>query len=194
MYANFVICLRAVLPVFMMILIGMGVKKIGWLTTEEVKKFNKFTFNMFFPPMMFRNVWESDMSKGMSWGFVFFCVFTIVATALISSLVFRRIEKDPRTVAVMVQASFRSNFVLMGLPIVTNLFGQARMGEIAAVLVVVVPVFNVAAVVVLETFRGGTIDIRSILKGVLTNPIIDGTIAGFLFVALHIPLHPILRG
>ena len=56
MYANFVICLRAVLPVFMMILIGMGVKKIGWLTTEEVKKFNKFTFNMFFPPMMFRNV------------------------------------------------------------------------------------------------------------------------------------------
>lgn len=194
MYANFVICLRAVLPVFMMILIGMGVKKIGWLTTEEVKKFNKFTFNMFFPPMMFRNVWESDMSKGMSWGFVFFCVFTIVATALISSLVFRRIEKDPRTVAVMVQASFRSNFVLMGLPIVTNLFGQARMGEIAAVLVVVVPVFNVAAVVVLETFRGGTIDVRSILKGVLTNPIIDGTIAGFLFVALHIPLHPMLRG
>jgi predicted permease len=55
---------------------------------------------------------------------------------------------------------------------------------------VVIPVFNILAVVALERFRGGNNkpDIFKLLKGVITNPLIIGCIIGIIFFILKIKL------
>ena len=46
----------------------------------------------------------------------------------------------------------------------------------------------IAAVVVFETFRGGRIDIKDMVKSILVNPIIDGAIAAAIVILLGIEL------
>ena len=46
----------------------------------------------------------------------------------------------------------------------------------------------------MEIFRGGKVKIRSILKGIATNPLILSCAAGFLFLFLRIPIPEIVYG
>ena len=59
---------------------------------------------------------------------------------------------------------------------------------------VIIPIYNILAVVALETFRGGKILILPILKGIITTPMIMGAIAAtiFLILGVHIPA-PVLK-
>ena len=52
----------------------------------------------------------------------------------------------------------------------------------------VVPFYNITAVIVFETFRGGKVNFGHMLKRILTNPIIDGGIAAFIVMILGINL------
>ena len=94
----------------------------------------------------------------------------------------------------MIQGIFRSNYVLMGIPLVGNIFGDAALAVPTMMIAVIVPLYNVLGVLVLETFRGGRFDLLPILRGVLLNPMIMGAIAGALcrLVELPIPV-PVLK-
>ncbi|MEF9841359.1 MAG: AEC family transporter, partial [Raoultibacter sp.] len=88
---------------------------------------------------------------------------------------------------------FRSNYVLFGLPIAKSLFGEANTGTTAVLIAFIVPLFNVLAVCALEIFRNGTIDLKSVLTGIITNPLILGALAAFFFIATGIRLPIILE-
>ena len=82
----------------------------------------------------------------------------------------------------MIQAIFRSNFTLFGVPMVVNLFGES-MGSVPSLLIsVVIPIYNVLAVIVLEVFRGGEIHPKKIIINILKNPFLDAAILGVLFM------------
>lgn len=53
---------------------------------------------------------------------------------------------------------------------------------------VVVPIFNFLAVIILEIFRGGRIDVKKIVKGIITNPLILSSMAGLILLFLNIKL------
>ena len=97
-------------------------------------------------------------------------------------------EKSNKSRGALIQAIYRSNFVLMGLPIVGNIFGSGRLGMTSMLVTVIVPMYNILAVITLEVFRGESIKITKILKGIVTNPLIIGSVAGILFAAFGIKL------
>ena len=88
----------------------------------------------------------------------------------------------------MVQAIFRSNFVLFGLPVAVSLCGENNVGPTSLLVGFVVPVFNVLAVICLEAFRGSKPDFRKIFKGIITNPLIIASVLGIAMNLLGIPL------
>ncbi len=94
----------------------------------------------------------------------------------------------------MIQAIYRSNFVIMGLPIAINIYGHGNVGLTAVMVAIVVPVYNVMAVVTLETFRDGHVDPVAIAKRVARNPLILGAVTGIVFVLLGIRLPEIVGG
>ena len=92
-----------------------------------------------------------------------------------------------------IQAVYRSNFVLFALPLSVSVFGEAA-GSLAAMLIaVVVPLYNVSAVVILEGFHaGGKTRPARLVKSILTNPMIIGSAVGLLFFFLRVPLPGVL--
>lgn len=77
---SFFVALNAVLPMFIMLFIGFLVRKLKILQDSFLPQLNKIVFNVFFPFLMFNNIYGSDFSSVFSpklLAFAVIGVFTI---------------------------------------------------------------------------------------------------------------------
>ena len=63
MLSNLIVALEAVVPVFVLIGIGMAVRKAGIVNETENKHFNRLVFLVFFPTLMFQNLYGTDIRE-----------------------------------------------------------------------------------------------------------------------------------
>ena len=186
------IAFHAIVPLFLIIALGFGVKRLGWIGSEDVRRFNKVCFYTFMPVMLFYNIYTSDFSHAVRLPYALFVVGMALAMILLAFLITLAAEKTPERRGVMIQAAFRSNFVLLGLPIAAELLPEGNLGVTALMVAIVVPIYNMMSVVVLEYFRGGKPRAGEVLLAVVKNPLILGSVAGLLVQALHITLPEVL--
>ena len=78
---------------------------------------------------------------------------------------------------------YRSNLAIIGLPLATVLVPGADMGPVAMLAAIIVPLFNVLAVITLTAFRGERLPAGRLIKMVATNPLILGSAVGLVFLA-----------
>ena len=186
------IAFHAIVPLFLIIAVGYLVKRLGWIGQEDVRRFNKVTFYTFMPVMLFYNIYTSDFSQAVRLPYVLFVVGVALGMVLLSFVITVLAEKTPQRRGVMIQAAFRSNFVLLGLPIAMELLPGGNFGVTALMIAIVVPVYNMMSVVVLEYFRGGRPKVGEVLLAVAKNPLIIASLLGLLAQALHIALPEVL--
>ena len=186
--SNIQICVNAVLPMFIYIVIGAVIKSLGMMSKEENTRFNRILFTFFYPVLLFDNIYNADLADLIDIRLVCFALVFISAEVLAISAVVVRIEKDNAARGAMIQAIYRSNFVLMGVMVVNSIFGDAGMPVAAMMVTVVVPFFNFAAVIILEHFRGGKADIGIVIIKILKNPLIIGALAGAVCALVRIDL------
>ena len=185
---NLIISLNVVLPLFFCIVLGDFLRRIRMYDGETLNKLNKLCFKVFLPIYLFNSVYSTDLSAAFNGKLILFAVLGVVAWFLLLMLLVPRIEKENPKCGVMIQAMFRSNFVLFGLPVATSLCGEDKLGPTSLLIGIVVPVFNVLAVVTLEAFRGGKPSVKKMAKGIVTNPLIIASLLGVLFYFLNIDL------
>lgn len=186
--SNFLVALYAVLPMFIMLAIGFIVRKINVIEESYISILNKIVFNVFFPFLMFNNIYAFDISAEFN---AYLLLYAVIAVAVIYGLSVGfalLFEKSNKSRGALIQAIYRSNFVLMGLPIVGNIFGNGRLGMTSMLVTVIVPMYNILAVITLEVFRGESVKITKILKGIAKNPLIIGSLAGILAAVSGIKL------
>ncbi|MGI6721513.1 MAG: AEC family transporter [Anaerovoracaceae bacterium] len=182
-------CLRAVLPLLIFMLIGMAVRRAKLLNKEEISKLNHMVFVVFFPVLMFTNLYGQKIGEIVQPKLVIFAVAVVLGVYFLSFPVVLNAEKDPRKRGAMIQAIYRSNFVIMGLPVAINIFGRSHLAVTMMMIVIIVPLYNVLAVITLEAFRGGRIRKSQIFLRIILNPLILGAMAGVAaaLTGLHLP-------
>lgn len=182
MFGNMLVAAKAVAPMFILIGIGMLVRKAGIVTREENRHFNKMVFLVFFSTMMFNNIYNAKLGEVFDGRLIAYTVTAIVTVYLVSIFAVTRFEKDHRRAGATIQAIFRSNYVIMGIPLMANIFGQESEAVAVATMMaaVIVPLFNVLAVVELELFRGGHVTPVKIAKQLVKNPLLMGAVTGLI--------------
>ena len=182
MFSNMVIAAKAVAPMFILIGIGMLVRRAGIVTQEENRHFNRMVFLVFFSCIMFNNIYNAKLGEVFDGKLLAYGGGSVFLIFLLSILFVTRIEKDPKKTGAMVQAIFRSNYVLMGIPMTGNIFGASGPAIAVATMLaaVIVPMFNTLAVIELEIFRGGRASVKKILGQLVRNPMLMGAAAGLL--------------
>ena len=173
---------------FIYIVIGAVIKKLGMMNKEENTRFNRILFTFFYPVLLFNNIYSADLADLIDIRLVCFALAFIAAEVLVITSVIVKIEKDNAARGAIIQAVYRSNFVLMGVMVVNSIFGDAGMPVAAMMVTVVVPFFNFIAVILLEHFRGGKADIGTVIIKILKNPLIIGALTGALFSVAGIGL------
>ena len=78
------------------------------------------------------------------------------------------------------------------MPIAMELLPGGNLGVTALMIAIVVPLYNIAAVLVLEYFRGGKPKIGKVLLAVAKNPLLIASVLGLLAKAVHLMLPGVL--
>lgn len=185
---NLIIAVNTVLPMFLMIAAGYAAKKSSIISPAAALQANSLCFRLFVSVLMFSNLYHADLHTSFNGPLLLFCICGILLEFLLGLALVLRIEKKPPVRGVMLQALFRTNIVLFGLPMCASLFGADKVGEMSILTCVLVPLVNVLAVVDLELFRGGRPNVRHILHGIAVNPLILGALAGIFFLVTGLQL------
>ena len=88
----------------------------------------------------------------------------------------------------MLQGFFRSNYAILGIPLVNYICGDNATGTTSLMVAVVVPLFNLLATISLEKFRNNDVNMTKLISGVFKNPLIIGCLIGALFLIFKIKL------
>ena len=181
MLQNMTAALNAVLPSFVIIAVGMLVRRKGLVGETALNQFNSVAFRVFLATQLFKNVYDSSVEESFDAGLAVYMLVSVLLVTLLTALAVNRLEPLRERRGVMIQGIFRSNFVLLSLPLMQSLFGDAGSGMVSLMIALVVPLFNVLAVVVLETYAGKEkTDPKKILRGIVKNPLIDATMLSLL--------------
>ncbi|MBQ6403000.1 MAG: AEC family transporter, partial [Oscillospiraceae bacterium] len=190
---NFLLSARAVLPMFLVIAVGYFCRRAGVLSREDVPRFNRVAFRVFLPCLLFYNVYVSDLSSAVRPRLIVFAVAGVLVVAALALAGVLRLEPRLDRRGVIAQGIFRSNYVIMGIPIAQALLGEGNLGPIAILIAIVVPLFNFLAVAVLESFRGGKVRPGTVLLEIAKNPLVVSSLLGILGLLLKIRLPSVVE-
>lgn len=192
---NLIFSLNATIPIFLMMLLGMLFRKLGWMDEVFAVKMNKFVFLVPLPVLLFEQLATVDFSEVWDIKFILFC-FVVTAISITISTLISLLWKDRSIKGEFIQATYRSSAALLGIAFIQNIYGTAGMAPL--MIIGSVPLYNIMAVVVLSLFKPGNNSfdkalVKKTLKGIATNPIIIGIVAGFVWSALKLPMPLILH-
>ena len=188
--------LNATVPVFLMMVFGWAMYRIGLLDEHTTGQLNRFNFRTTLPALLFADLSSADFRTVWDSRFVLFCVIVTLLSVGIAVL-YSLLHRDRAERGEIVQAAYRSSAAVLGIAFVKNIYGEAAMA--ALMIVGTVPIYNIVAVTVLSltspegsSRRTPGAVARDTLKGIITNPIIIGIIAGMAWSLLRIPQPVIL--
>lgn len=191
---SLIFSLNATVPVFLLMVLGIALKKIGWVSDSFASQMNKFVFLVPLPVLLFQDLATVDFTKAWNFKFVGFCflatVLSILIVVLISSFLKERSLRGE-----FIQSSYRSSAALLGVALIQNIYGHSVMGPL--MIIGSVPLYNIMAVTVLSYYQPNRETqkqnmLKTTLKGIIRNPIIIGIVVGLIWSILKLPMPPIL--
>lgn len=186
---NLVFSLEATMPIFLTMVLGYLFRRIGLMEESFVNKMNKFVFNAALPALLFQDLATADFSKVWNGKFVLFCVLATCLSILIAMGI-SCFWKDKSIQGEFIQGAYRSSAAILGIAFIQNIYGNVGMGPL--MIIASVPIYNIMAVTVLSFFKpdrgkmDGTL-VKKTLKGIASNPIILGILAGVVWSSLKLP-------
>lgn len=176
---------NAVAPIILLVTIGYLLKKSEFISESFIKTGNKLVFRVFLPAMLFLNIYKIQGFGGIGMGYIVYVAVALLIIFLVSIPLCLTVAKRKESVGALLQATFRSNYALVGIPLAQSLFGEEGAAVATLLSAVSIPIFNILAVISLSVFRAG--DKKASVKGILTdiakNPLLQAIALGLLMLA-----------
>lgn len=181
---NFIYSINVTFPIFLVMVIGYVLRRIGMLNDNFVTVANKFNFKVTLPCMLFKELSGVDIKAVFDIRYVLFCALVSTACFWLIWGGTRLFIKDKSIRGAFVQASFRGSAAVMGLAFIQNIYGESAMGPL--MIVSAVPLYNIFSVLVLtfESNEAASLDkgakMKQALVNIIKNPIIISIFAGMI--------------
>lgn len=180
---NLIFSLNATIPIFLVMVIGYIIKNLKIVDDGFVKTLNSFNYKITLPVLLFKDISEADFYAVWDTGYVLFCFFVTLFCICVIWLISGIFYKDKSLIGEFVQASYRGSAAVLGVAFIQNIYGTSGMAPL--MIVGTVPLYNVAAVLVLsftgpESHGMDKEAVKKSVKGIITNPIILGILFGMI--------------
>lgn len=182
--------INAVLPIFLIILLGYILKHFGLIHEAFVKQATKIVFKVSLPCMVFQSVSGVRIDELFSTDMIALATFSIIASLIIfllATLLSMKLLKEPLSRGSFIQGIFRSNFVIIGYPLILNLFGDSGLAKAALLTAFIMPLFNILAVIALTIFvpKKDNHIIKGTLLQIIKNPLIIAIFLALIFAGFE---------
>ncbi len=194
MFDNLLYSVNAILPIFLLVVLGWALKRAGTITDGFCEITDWLVFKVGLPVMLFLEVAESSLEENRDAKLILYLVIAVTASFTLMSLASLFVVRDPKMRGAFIQGSCRSNFAILGVPLAQNMFGEVGGQVIAITMPFVILMFNSYSVVILSIFSGSREHrfsrqtLKAILRSIVTNPLIIGVVLGLPFMIWKIPI------
>ena len=182
MGADLIFSANVVVPIFLLIILGYFLTRIKLWDGHFLKVANEVCFKCLLPVLLFYNVATANIFEVFNLKLI---VYVCLCACLLCGSLFLIVPifvKDKKRIGVMIQGTFRSNFLLFGVPLGLSIGGNEGAVLAAVVASFYVPVINMLSVISLYAFsEAENKNIKSALLGIVKNPLIIGGVSGLIF-------------
>lgn len=180
--------LNTVFPLLGMMAVGFAARRTGLLSDSAARQVNACVFKIFLPLLLCFNIVDTQLGASLDARALVYALITTSVCFGAMFLLAPKLCRDRASCGVLIQGVARSNYAIFGIPLVMSMYPDADTSVAVLMVAVVVPVFNVLSTVALMVFNGERTTPWRVVRGVVLNPLIIGTLAGFLLWYFHIPL------
>jgi predicted permease len=182
MGADLIFSANVVVPIFLLILLGYFLTRIKLWDENFLKIANQVCFKCLLPVLLFYNVATANIFEVFNLKLIIYVCLCACILCGILFLIVPLFIKDKKRRGVMIQGTFRSNFLLFGVPLGLSIGGNEGAVLAAVVASFYVPVINMLSVISLYVFsESENKSIKSALLGIVKNPLIIGGVSGLIF-------------
>ncbi len=192
----FIYSLNSTVPIFLTMIVGWLIKRLGIINDEFANKANKYVFKVALPLLLYKDLAKQDFYSSFDGKFVLYCAlttFVVFTSVWIATVIFM---KDRSMRGAFIQGSCRSSAAILGMAFIQNMYQDVGMAPL--MIIGAVPLFNIFSVIILDMnasdldmSEGKRADaIKKTCINILKNPIIIGIVLGTLasLIRLDLPL------
>ncbi len=188
---NLILIFSLVAPVFLIIILGYFLKKIGLINDTFVSLSSKVVFTVALPALIFTEVSKLSLNEVLDLKILAFVYSGTIISFLLVWFLSKPFIEEGNDRGVFIQGSFRGNFAIVGLALISSVYGTENLAKAALILGFTIPLYNVLAVIALtvpvrvERNLNYTHTFYEILK----NPLIIAVLIGlfFSYFSIQIP-------
>lgn len=179
-----------ILSIVLMICLGYVLKRIDFLTEEDITPLNKLVMNILMPCMIFSALYSADLRLIPKLGILpFVILISSFISGLISYVILKQMKMDDKKIWSIIVTVMIANTAFMGYPVNLGIFGQA--GFLRAIFcdLATLCIFLILSFLLIVKF-GGTI--KTAFKKILLFPPLWAVVLGLGLNFLNIPIGPVL--
>ena len=184
-----------VTPIFFIVFLGYLLKRLKVIDTGFVNVSSKLVFTVTLPALVFMSIAQMDFHAVFNPRQLSYVVIGTLVTYVLIWWVAARWIKNPADLGAFIQGSFRSNYGIIGLAVSFNLFGQSGLAQASLLLALVIPMYNVLAILclTLPLRQSQSVSLGSTLIEVIKNPLILAVVLALPISYLGIQLSEVVE-
>lgn len=182
MLSDLIFSANVVVPIFLLIMLGYALTRLKLWDEHFLKIANSVCFKCLLPVLLFYNVATANIFEVFNGKLILYVCLCACLLCGVLFVIVPLFVKDNKRRGVMIQGTFRSNFLLFGVPLGLSIGGNAGAVLAAVVASFYVPVINMLSVISLYVFSDAEgKNLKSALLGIVKNPLIIGGVSGLVF-------------
>ena len=172
------------LPVCIMLLAGILLKKTGYIDDHFISVSSRLVFNFGLPAVLFLSLSSLDHSQPFDADLLLFtCVATVSGFVLAWALSLKVVPlwKDR---GVFIQGAARGNLAVVGLALAGNMYGEEGIAQLSLMMAATIPLYNILSIVLLAYYgqdRSQHLSPFKLLRDIVSNPLIIAVFVGVMF-------------
>ena len=195
MLTDLIFSINAVMPIFLVMLLGLVIRRFGLISAPSASQLNTVLFKVALPIKLFTDVYGSDYSQMFDLGFIAFTIGSILVFFFVCLAVAEKLIHDKKKKGAFIQGSFRGNYVILGVSLIPAILGYTP-ALAATCVIIIVPLFNILSVIALTVYGDRKLESKntlvSIFQSIVTNPLIIGIFSGIIFSLIPVSMPQIM--
>ena len=174
-----------IIPIFMLIILGAGVRHLGFMKTEFIAAANRLVFYLAIPALVFRALTKASLRTEFDSMAVIMMLVAVLVTVGVA-LVYNYCRKsgDGPLVGTFFQAAIHGNLGYIGLAVAFYYLDEGGFARVSMLVGFLMILQNLLGVVLLQYYcciGRESRRFRDILASVLLNPVILAALSGIAF-------------
>lgn len=186
--AHFFFAFNALMPLIILAMVGYFLVTTKLLNQSFIAQLNRFIFYVALPVLIFYTLKDITDLSDVNGYVIVFAVVTMAVIFIIALLVVPIFNLPIPHKAVVIQAFFRGNFMLIGMPLALRLGGSEALAVVVILNVFIIPTSNFFSVVIFNLYNlkaKSSHAFYDLLKSTFLNPLMIAVFLGIMAAILH---------